>query len=72
MGMVQAGPCLGWLYVGKTFVLQCGGGSSVNRKMRSPQKNPKENKIEVREWEGNLIRSKVSFLEVNCSILLQN
>lgn len=44
----------------------------MNRKCIALQKKNKENKIEVREWEGNLIRSKVSSLEVNCSILLQN
>lgn len=44
-GMEQAGACLDWLYVGKTFIPQCRGGSRVNSKVHSPhnQKKPPKN-----------------------------
>lgn len=71
---------------GKDIYTQVQEGSRVNRKVHSPQNNKKAtkkpqtetkqknkvNKIEAREWEGNLVRSKVSSLELNCSILQQN
>lgn len=86
MGMEQAGAWLDWLYLGKTFIPQCRKAagllercvSSQNQK-KPPQKTltqtkqkTSENKIEAREWEGNLVKSKFRSLELSCSILLQN
>lgn len=88
MGMEQAGACLDWLYLGKTFISKCRKAAGwiercialktkqKKKATKKPQTETKQknkvNKIEAREWEGNLVRSKASSLELNCSILLQN